>query len=96
MCKYLSNVIADFSEEITGVPATPAADHLFKVREDDKKLSKEQADAFHHTVNQLMFAANRACQDIQTAVSFLTARVQAPGEDDWEKLKRVSKYLNCM
>jgi len=31
------------------VSATPAADHLFKVREDGKKLSEEQADAFHHT-----------------------------------------------
>jgi hypothetical protein len=36
MCKYLSNIISDFLEEITGVSATPAADHLFKVREDGK------------------------------------------------------------
>ena len=89
MCKYLSSIIADFPEQITGVSATPAADHLFKVREDGKKLSEEQADAFHHTVYQLLFAANRARQDIQTAVSFLTTRVQAPDEDDWGKLKRV-------
>ena len=34
MCKYLSKVIEDFPEEITGVSATPAADYLFKVRED--------------------------------------------------------------
>ena len=55
-----------------GVSATPAADHLFKVREDGKKLSKEQTDAFHHTVHQLLIAVNQACRDIQTAVSFLT------------------------
>ena len=60
MCKYLSSIIADFPEQITGVSATPAADHLFKVRENGKKLSKEQADAFHHTVYQLLFATNRA------------------------------------
>ena len=94
MCKYLSSIIADFPEQITGVSATPAADHLFKVRGDGKKLSEEQADAFHHTVYQLLFAANRARRDIQTAVSFLTTRVQAPDEDDWGKLKRVLKYLN--
>jgi hypothetical protein len=94
LCKYLSSIIADFPEQITGVSATPAADHLFKVREDGKKLSKEQADAFHHTMYQLLFAANRARQDIQTAVSFLTTRVQAPDEYDWGKLKRVLKYLN--
>jgi len=51
-------------------------------------------DAFHYTVYQLLFAANRARQDIQTAMSFLTTRVQAPDEDDWGKLKRVLKYLN--
>jgi hypothetical protein len=74
------------------VSATPAADHLFKAREDGKKLSEEQADAFHHTVYHLLFAANS--RDIQTAVSFLTTRVQAPDEDDRGKLKRVLKYLN--
>jgi hypothetical protein len=94
MCQYLSKVIADFPEEITGVSATPAADHLYKVREDGRKLSEEQADMFHHTVYQLLFAAKRACQDIQTAVSFLATRVQAPDKDNWGKLKRVLKYLN--
>ena len=78
MCKYLSSIIADFPEQITGVSATPAADHLFKVREDGKKLSKEQADAFHHTVYQLLFAANRARRDIQTAVSFLNYASTSP------------------
>jgi hypothetical protein len=72
MCKYLSKVIEEFPEEITGVSAKPAADHLFKVREDGRKLSKEQADVFHHTVCQLLFPAKRARRDIQTAVSFLT------------------------
>jgi hypothetical protein len=96
MCKYLSKVIEDFPEEIMGVSATPAADHLFKVREDGRKLSKEQVDVFYHTVYQLLFAVNRACQDIQMAVSFLTTQVQAPNEDDWGKLKKVLKYLKGM
>ncbi len=52
------------------------------------------ADTFHHTVYQLLFAANHAHQDIQTVVSFLTTRVQSPDEDDWEKLKRILEYLN--
>ena len=94
MWDYLQNVIQEFPEEITGVCATPANDYLFKVREDGRKLSKELAEAFHHTVYQLLFAANRARRDIQTAVSFLTTRVKAPDEDDWGKLVRVLKYLN--
>jgi hypothetical protein len=36
MCKYLSSIIADFPKQITGVSATPAAGHLFKVREEVK------------------------------------------------------------
>ena len=94
MTEYLSKVIADFPEEIIGKAATPAGDHLFKVRDEGRRLNDEQADAFHHTVYQLLFAANRARRDIQTAVSFLTTRVQAPDKDDWGKLKRVLKYLN--
>ncbi len=72
MLDYLRNVIQEFPEEITRVCATPANDYLFKVREDGRKLNKELAEAFHHTIYQLLFAANRARRDIQTAVSFLT------------------------
>jgi hypothetical protein len=43
---------------------------------------------------QLLFAANRAQCDIQTAVSLLTTRVQEPDEDDWAKLVQVLQYLN--
>jgi hypothetical protein len=34
------------------------------MREDKRKLNEELADAFHHTVYQLLFAANRARRDI--------------------------------
>ena len=78
MWDYLRNVIKEFPEEITRTCATPTSDHLFKVRKDRRKLSEELADAFHHTVYQLLFAANRARCDIQTAVLFLTTQVNAP------------------
>jgi hypothetical protein len=58
MWDYLRKVIKEFPEEITGVCATPASDHLFKVQEDRKKLSKELVKVFHHTVYQLLFAVN--------------------------------------
>ncbi len=69
-------MIREFPEDITGVCATPASDYLFKVREDGTKLNEELAEAFHHTVYQLLFALSRARCDIQTAVSFLTTRVK--------------------
>jgi hypothetical protein len=95
MWDYLRKVIKEFPEEITGVCATPASDYLFKVQEDRRKLSKELAEVFHHTVYQLLFVANRARRDIQTAVLFLTTWVKAPNQDNWGKLVRVLKYLNC-
>ncbi len=82
MTQYVSKIIKDFLEEIIGKSSTPVGDHLFKIREDGQKLDDEMADAFYHTVYQLLFAANRVHRDIQTAVSFLTTRVQAPDEDD--------------
>jgi hypothetical protein len=49
MFKYLNNVIEDFPEIIHG---RAAHDKLFEIRDDEeaKKLNKEQALAFHHTV----------------------------------------------
>ncbi len=87
MTQYMSKIIKKFTEEIVGKQATPAGDH-------GTKLNEEQADAFHHTVYKLLFATNRAHQDIQMAVLFLTTRVKDPDEVDWGKLKEVLKYLN--
>jgi hypothetical protein len=55
---YLRKIIKEFPEEIMGVCTTPAGDYLFKVPDDRKKLNEEQAEAFHHMVYQLLFAAN--------------------------------------
>ena len=72
-------------EEIRSTAATPAAERLFEVDEENmaKLIPEEQAQAFHHTVAQLLFLCMRARPDIQTAVSFLTKRVRAPDKDDW-------------
>eukprot|EP00804_Cyclotella_cryptica_P023698 CCRYP_019315-RA/>CCRYP_019315-RA protein AED:0.52 eAED:0.52 QI:0/0/0/1/1/1/2/0/438 len=90
MTNYTNEIIDSFPEVITGSASTPAADHLFKVRdgEDERKLPEEQAIA------QLLFLSGRARWDIHTAVAFLTTRVKSPDEDDWGKVKRVLKYLN--
>ena len=75
---------------------TPAAEHLFNVREDkkDKLLPEEKAQAFHRTTAQLFFMCARAWPDIRTAASFLCTRCKEPDEDDYGKLKRVLKYLS--
>ena len=91
MITYTSKILTDFPEPITTSCATPAADHLFTVREESKAkfLPEAQAQAFHHTVAQLLFLCKQTQRDIQTAVSFLTTRIKRPDEDNWGKLKRV-------
>ena len=74
---------------------SPAADHLFTMREESmtKPLPEDQARAFHHATAQLLFLSTRARQDIQPATAFLTTRVRCPDEDDWGKAKRLLGYL---
>merc|ERR1712085_192705 len=86
MEEYLKEIIKDLPEDMNGTATTPAADHLFKVRENAPKLNEEQAGFFHRVVAQLLFVAQRGRPDLRTVVSSLTKRVQAPNEDDYKKL----------
>ena len=68
---------------------TPAADHLFDVRDDHdpnlRKLSEKRAIAFHHAVTHLLFASARLRREIQTPDTFLTrcARLHHWGKLIW-------------
>jgi hypothetical protein len=61
MITYTTKVLTDFPEAITTSCATPAADHLFTIRDkaSAKFLPEAQAQAFHHTVAQLLFLCKR-------------------------------------
>ena len=93
MVKYVRETIAYFPEIITGTATTPAANHIFDVREEAPNMEEERARIFHRTVARLLFLCKRARPDIQTAIAFMTTRVKAPDEDDWKKLIRLLKYL---
>jgi hypothetical protein len=62
MITYLKNVIKQFPEEISGRASSPAAEHLFAVRDESKArvLEEERALALHHMVAQLLFMCTRA------------------------------------
>ena len=76
-----------------GSATTPAANHLFEVRE-SVLLDDPKREALHSITAKLLYLAKRTRPDILLPVSFLTTRVQAPDEDDWNKLQRVLRYLN--
>ena len=80
MIKYTKKIHKDFPEEINLSAATPAAEHLFDVRKDnkDKLLPEEQAQEFHRTTDQILFMCARAQPDIRTAVLFLCTRCKEP------------------
>ena len=84
--KYVKKVIMGFPEAASGSLVTPAANHLFQVRDSSEENLRPEHKAwvFHHTVAQLLFLSARARQDIQTPVAFPTTRVNQPDEDDWE------------
>ena len=73
---------------------TPAASHLFSLKEEAPKLSTERAKLFHSLVQALSYAAQRVRWDFLLAVSFLKGRVSSPDEFDWSKLERLLHYLN--
>ena len=72
----IDEILSDSPENMGGVATTPAADHLFKVRDNVKKLSQEDADLFHRKTAQILFVSQRGRPDLRTAISFLTKRVQ--------------------
>ena len=65
MEKYLREVLDDFPEDITETSETPATSNLFNIRDDNKRelLNKTRAQAFHHTVAQLIFTGIRYRKD---------------------------------
>jgi hypothetical protein len=62
MITYLKNMISSFPKLIVGKKATPGADDLFTIRDeqDAQLLDKERALAFHCTVVQLLFMSTPA------------------------------------
>ena len=95
MRDYLENILYYLPKKFKGSSVTPAANHLFNVNTNCKKLSEDNAQLFHALVDKLLFLGKRACPDILTTVYFLTTQVREPDEDDKKKLARALKYLDA-
>ena len=89
MIEYIKNITTNIPGEITAVGTSPAADHLFTMRDKllAKPLTEEQAWAFHHATAQLLFLCAGARCNIQPVTMFLTTWVRCPDEDNWGKIR---------
>ena len=90
---YLDEVLDDLPKEMDGMASTPAADHLFKTRDNAKNLDSEKAYMSHRVTAQLPFISQRGRPDISTTISSLCKRVKNPDEDDWKKLTMIIHYI---
>ena len=93
MKDQIKEAIETFGEELTGIVTSPCARHLLETRDDAEQLDEARKEIFHTVTAKLLYIEKRARPDIETAVSFLTTRVDRSDVDDWKKLKRVVQYL---
>ena len=94
MKDQIDEAIEAFGEELHGTVTSPCARHLLESRDDIEQLDMRRKEIFHSVTAKLLYIEKRARPDIETAISFLTTRVDRSNEDDWKKLKRVLTYLN--
>lgn len=91
--EYLDQAIETFSEEVKGEVTSPANKTLFKVDEESLVLDRNRHDIFHSIVARLLWVMKRSRADLETAISFLCTRVSCSTEEDWEKMRRVLKFV---
>ena len=81
MVKYIENILDEIPEYMKGRLEKPAMYHLFDIVEDPTKISRTNADIFHHFVAQLLYLSNKSRPDIHLAVLFLYTRLRYPDTD---------------
>ena len=93
MKDYIAAMLDKVPDTMKGTVCTPAANHLFEVRNTAAKLNKDHAERFHHLTAKLLYLSQWGRPDIRTAVAFLSTRVSQTDVNDKKKLGRVMKYL---
>ncbi len=95
MKDYVKDMVESFpyQDKLKREFNTPAAPHLFDVRDDVEKLSEKKAQVFHTTVAKGLFLSKQARPDIQTTIAFLCTQVKNPDTNDWKKLLQLLGYL---
>ena len=64
------------------------------MREDAKQLSEKKGELFYSVVVKLLFIKKRSRHDLATSVGFLTKRVSNSDVDNWEKFRRILRFVH--
>lgn len=96
MKEQLEECVKAFGEDLSKKVSTPASKSLFEVKceEDDEPLCEKKKVLFHSIVAKLLFLMKRVRPDLEPSVAFLCTRVTKSTIDDWNKLRRVLRYVN--
>ena len=95
MPKHIEGILEAAEEDMDGIAETPAANHLFTVREDEYTLTGMQAKLFQHIVQKILFVSCKSRPELKTALAFLTTQVRYPDRDDYKKLACTIRYIRA-
>ena len=90
---YIKEALADFGEIVHGTSQSPANKNLFIIDKESTELTESKANIFHSIVAKLLYVSRRSRLDIGLAVAFLSTRVSKSTIQDWNKLRRLLRYL---
>ena len=76
-----------------GTKSSDAPNNIFVVNKECKKMDQGKVVKFRNLVAKTLYANKSSIPYTCTDIIFLTIRVQAPDEDDWEKLLYIMQYI---
>ena len=96
MRTHLKKAVKDFDQNNLKPVSTLVRNNLRKIGMNSPRVSEEKRAQFHSIVMLLMCVAIRSRKDIQSAISFLSQRVNACTDKDCNKLRRLIRYIAGM
>ena len=93
MPKLIDDVLQEL--DVRGASKYPHDANLYVVDETSPALDAKRSKVFYSVVYKLYYCAIRIEVRIQVAVHFLSTRVTKSTEQDWLKLMKVLRFLNC-
>ena len=94
--EHVEDIVSSWPEKLkqNDMVLTPALLNLFK-KGGVRLLSVDQNEIFHSVIVKALFIWHQSRPDVMPAVGILLGRVHNPNTDDWEKGRRLVRYLNC-